>query len=71
MGNALSVLETFFEDIFANLFGSGSSGNNSTVAEEEESVFVKDMNITPNQNLDNVNTAVSDFNSDMSTNKHQ
>ena len=65
MGNNLSVLETFFEDIFSNLFGSNST--NSTVAEEEESEFVKDLNITPNQNLDDVNTAASGFNSDMST----
>lgn len=65
MGNSLSTLETFFEDIFSNLFGSSSS-NNSSVA-EEESEFVKDMNITPNQNLDDVNTAASGFNSDMST----
>jgi predicted transcriptional regulator len=67
MGNSLSTLETFFEDIFSNLFGSNNSNSNTSVAEEEESVFVKDMNITPNQNLDNVNTAASGFNSDMST----
>jgi len=65
MGNSLSTLETFFEDIFSNLFGSSSSYDTSVA--EEESEFIKDMNITPNKNLDNVNTATSGFNSDMIT----
>lgn len=63
MGNIVSVLENFFEDILETIFNPNSNNNDSNTTNSEEiTQIMKNLNITNNPNLSKLLEEQNEFN---------
>ena len=63
MGNIVSVLENFFEDILETIFNPNSNNNDSNTTNSEEiTQIIKNLNITNNPNLSKLLEEQNEFN---------
>jgi hypothetical protein len=63
MGNIVSVLENFFEDILETIFNPNSSNSNTNITNSEEILeIIKNLNITNNPNLSKLLEEQNEFN---------
>lgn len=63
MGNIVSVLENFFEDILETIFNPNSSNSNTNITNSEEiTQIMKNLNITNNPNLSKLLEEQNEFN---------
>ena len=63
MGNIVSVLENFFEDILETIYNPNSSNSNTNTTNSEESTkIIKNLNITNNTNLNRLLEEQKEFN---------
>lgn len=63
MGNIVSVLENFFEDILETIFNPNSSNSNTNTTNSEEILeIIKNLNITNNPNLSKLLEEQNEFN---------
>lgn len=63
MGNIVSVLENFFEDILETIFNPNSSNSNTNTTNSEEiTQIMKNLNITNNPNLSKLLEEQNEFN---------
>ena len=63
MGNIVSVIENFFEDIIESIFNPNSSNSNTNTTNSEEILeIIKNLNITNNPNLSKLLEEQNEFN---------